>query len=497
MAGLNITRLVNVSVDLAPLAAPVRNFGVLMIAGPTEGVINTTERVREYTAFSEVAASFSSGDPEYQAAELFFSQRPQPALLKIGRWAASATHGLLVGGILSASQQAIANFTAVSSGGLTISTNGSAHALSGLNFSGVTNLNGVAAILDAALPAGASVLWDSVQGRFTVFSETTGGASTVSFATAPGSGTDISTLMRLRSTNGGYTVAGIVAEDPDVCVTAIQNADPDWYAFMFAPTTEGDITIVEHLAVAALIEAQNPYRIYGVTIQDTAVLNPSDTTSFAYLAKAAGYGRTVPQYSSSSLYAMASFFGRGLTVDFTANNSMVTMMFKTEPGVTSEILTETQANALKAVNCNVFAKYSNDKAIIQYGTMANGTFFDERQGTDWLQNDITVGLFNLLYQSPTKIPQTDAGLNMLANVVEQSFVRGINNGLIAPGQWNGPPLSQLKTGDYLPKGWYLYTPRMASQAQADREARIAPTLQAAIKLAGAFHSADVLVNVNR
>jgi hypothetical protein len=38
---------------------------------------------------------------------------------------------------------------------------------------------------------------------------------------------------------------------------------------------------------------------------------------------------------------------------------------------------------------------------------------------------------------------------------------------------------------------------MALQAQADREARKSPPIQIALKLAGAVHTVDIIVNVNR
>ncbi len=41
--------------------------------------------------------------------------------------------------------------------------------------------------------------------------------------------------------------------------------------------------------------------------------------------------------------------------------------------------------------------------------MANGDFFDERHGLDWLQNYVQNNLYNLLYTSTTKVPQTDPG----------------------------------------------------------------------------------------
>jgi hypothetical protein len=69
--------------------------------------------------------------------------------------------------------------------------------------------------------------------------------------------------------------------------------------------------------------------------------------------------------------------------------------------------------------------------------------------------------------------------------------------MIAPGQWNGPPLGQISTGQQLPAGFYVYAPQVATQPQSIREQRIAPTIQALIKLAGAVHFADCIVNVNR
>jgi hypothetical protein len=73
----------------------------------------------------------------------------------------------------------------------------------------------------------------------------------------------------------------------------------------------------------------------------------------------------------------------------------------------------------------------------------------------------------------------------------------VNNGLIAPGQWNASGFGQLETGDYLQTGYYIFTPPVASQPQAIREQRIAPPLQIALKLAGAIHEIDCIVDVNR
>lgn len=269
----------------------------------------------------------------------------------------------------------------------------------------------------------------------------------------------------------------------------------NWYGLAIADSA--DLVEADVISVAAAIEASSLSRILAVTTDDVNVLVAGNTDNIGYKLKAAGYGRTFWQYSSSSKYAAISAFGRAFTVNFTGNNTTITLKFKTEPGVTYETLTTAQAAAIDAINGNVYVYYANDTAIIQQGVMANGDFFDERHGLDWLQNYVQTNLYNLLYTSTTKIPQTDAGVTRLMTNVEASLDQAVNNGLVAPGVWNGGPIGQIQSGDTLTKGYYVHADAVSSQAQSDREARKSPVIQAAIKLAGAIHYGDVQINVVR
>ncbi|EGA6505638.1 DUF3383 domain-containing protein [Salmonella enterica] len=269
----------------------------------------------------------------------------------------------------------------------------------------------------------------------------------------------------------------------------------NWYGLGIAD--KEDIADDDWLKVAAAVEASGVSRILAITTSDPATMNATSTTDLAYKLKAAKYGRTFVQYSSSSKYAALSAFGRAFTVNFNGSNTTITLKFKQEPGITYETLTTDQAAALDARNCNVFVYYQNDTAILQQGVMSSGDFFDERHGLDWLQNYVQTNLYNLLYTSTTKIPQTDAGVTRLLSNVEQSMDQSVTNGLVAAGVWNGGPIGQLDSGDTLTKGYYVYAQPISEQAQADREARKAPVIQVACKLAGAVHFADVQVNVVR
>lgn len=491
--GLPVSKIVNVQVQMSPVAAQTRNFGSLLILGDS-GVIDTNERMRLYNTLGAVATDFGTSAPEYQAAALFFGQSPQPSTLYIGSWARTAQPSILHGDILSPTQQALSNFTSISAGALGISIGGTVQNITAVNLSAVTNLNGVASAITEKL-TGATCVWNASLGRFEISTTATGPSAAISFATSAGTGTDLATALQIRVTDGGSIVAGVAAETLINAVAEFDNLSNNWYGLMVASSVVP--ATADYLAVAAYIEADGSSRIFGITTQDTGVLNPVGTTDVAYQLQQLGYKRTFTQYSSNSAYAVASIFGRAFTVNFQGSNTTLTIKFKQEPGVSPEYLTSTQAAALSAKNCNVFVEYNNQTAIIQEGVMANGYFFDEIHGTDWLQNDVQTAVYNLLYTSTTKIPQTDAGINMILTTISQRLDQGVTNGLIAPGVWNAAGFGALQQGQTLSKGYYIYAPPVASQSQADREARKAPVIQAAIKLAGAVHFVDAIINVNR
>lgn len=380
--GLPLSRVANATVTLAAKAAQGRNFGSMLILGDST-VIPIIERIRQYSSPDDIGDDFGVESEEYKAATIWFSQKPQPTQVYVGRWVKTLANAEQ--GEVETLQQAI-------------------NAL--LDFNSWYGLH-------LALPA---------------------------------------------------------ADYPD----------------------DADV-----IAVAAAIEASTVSRIFGITTDDADVMVAAETTDLASKLKAAGYERTFTQYSSSSRYAALSAFARAFTVDYTASNTTITLKFKTEPGVTYETLTTSQATNLEAKNCNVYVYYENDTAILEQGVMANGDFFDERHGLDWLQNAVQTTDYNTLYTSTTKIAQTDAGTTTRIANIETVLDKAVNNGLLAPGKWTGGPVGELSTNDYLTKGYYTWADSVDNQLHADREARKGVPIQVAAKLAGAVHYASVAITVVR
>lgn len=479
---LPVNRIVNVTIQMSPLAAAFRNFGSMLIVGASD-VIDTQERIRTYSSVTDVANDFGTSAPEYQAAVAFFAQSPQPTTVQVGRWARSATSGLYKGKILSTSDQEMDNFTTISAGAFDVTIDGSVVNVTAVNLSAQSNLNGVASQVSAALQSKGTCVWNGQQ--FVIKSASTGQTSTVSTVTS----TELSQAMGLDS---GTMVTGAPAETLEEATVALLDINT-WYGAFYT----GDLEEQDIIDTAALISASTPSHICCFTSKDTNELDGTQTSSLGYELAQLGNNRVFVMYSSTNDNAAVSVLGRMSTVNFEGSNTTITLMFKQCPGVEPEYLRTSQANALQKNNVNVFAAYQNDTSILQYGTMSGGWFIDEVHGLDWLQNRVETDLWNLLYTTTTKIGQDESGMTAILSTVNSSLEAGVRNGLIAPGVWNGDEFGTLKRGDTLTTGFYVYIQPLDEQAQADREQRKAPPIQIAVKLKGAVHSIDVTITVNR
>ncbi|MDY2868021.1 MAG: DUF3383 domain-containing protein [Mesosutterella sp.] len=478
---LPVAEVVNVTVEMSPVAAALRNFGACMILG-TSDVIDTDERVRSYSSISEVASDFGTSAAEYEAALAFFSQSPKPTLLYIGRWAKTATAGRWRGRVLTSDEQDIEDFNAIKAGTLTLTIDGTQKSLAGLDFSAETNLNGVASLVGVALGNAGSCTFDG--SRFVITSATTGALSSVVCS----DGGTLATLMGLPS---GASIKGVESESIADGLTALLDFQ-DWYMVAVAAETSEE----EDIAAAGLIEAASPARMIGFTTQDASEIDPTAESTLGAKLKALGYNRSIVMYSSSNKQAVASVFGRMATINFEGNNTTLTLKFKQCPGVTSEHLRSSQSAALRANNVNTFAAYQNDTAILREGVTSGGWYIDETHGLDWLQNRVQTDLWNLLY-THRKVGQDTSGATALVSCINKSLNQAVANGLVAPGVWNGDGFGALNTGDTLSTGFYVYIQPFEGQSQSDREARKAPPIQIAAKLKGAVHFVDVTITVNR
>ena len=110
---------------------------------------------------------------------------------------------------------------------------------------------------------------------------------------------------------------------------------------------------------------------------------------------------------------------------------------------------------------------------------------------DWFVDAVQTNVYNLLRQSPTKVPQTNIGVTAIKNVIEDACRAGVRNGGIAPGQVSEALILDIQqtTGNqdfdgFLTNGFLVHAGSLADQSQSDRNQRFSPPFRVWFKRCG-------------
>lgn len=476
--------VVSVTVNVNQASTPQEGQGVINIV-TDETSIPTGNRLRFYQNMTQVGADWATSTRAYAAAAQVFSQNPAPNEIAISRAFLSATSGYLQGEPVTA---ALSAFNAITAGTLSLSIDGVAKNLTALNFSAAANLNAVAATLQTALNTSVSGTTCVFNGSaFVITSPTTGTNSAISFPTT--SGADISSTFGLLQSEGAVIFPGYAVETVTQALANIKAYNSAFQGIFITLAGETTQNLLDASAWA------NSNQLEHAFTGQTSDIPASGTSDICSQMKALGYDRTIMQYDPASPYSVLSLLARAYAVDYTQPNSTITLKFKQEPGITVLNITDTQRLTLESKNCNYYTSVGGNPMIAQ-GISASGRFIDEVLGLDYFAQFMQETEFAALY-AVGKIQQTDKGCAKLVQAANVACDEMVANGFIAPGYWNGNPIGNIQTGDYLPKGYYNYIAPVANQTSGQRAARVAPPLTTICIGAGAIHNVNVALNFQR
>ena len=495
MAEIPISSVVAVNISTTPTAPSRAGFGTKLLITQELGVIDPIEGVRYYSSDTEVAADWAASSEVRKASIIHFAQVPSPDILGVGvRYVAD------VAGFLRSSANAEDSFSvwaAVTDGEFTISIDGAPEEIAGVNFTGDTDMDDVAATIQAALQAVATggftlatCTWDATATVFNITSGTAGAASLVSHMTpvAVPAGTDISGAGQAGDADAffqgrqgqGTKSAGIAAEaDVQDALDRLDEGN-EWYAFSFTKETRDD---QDSQDASAWAEAR--IKQFYTTSNNEDSLASGIATDIGSVLNLAARRRTFVQFSQyPDEYPDMSSFARAATVSFTLDNSTITMKFKQLPGITPENISSAQVTILKNKGINVYTTVGGVD-MLQEGLMSKGvgTWQDTVHGVDWLQNAIETNVFGRLYQAATKVPLTDEGGQTLVQEVTAALGEGVRNGLIAPG-------TDID-GNFLPTGYVVTAQPVADISAGDIAQRIGPNIFFRAIGAGAIHGITI------
>ena len=252
------------------------------------------------------------------------------------------------------------------------------------------------------------------------------------------------------------------------------------------------------LAAAAILQADNKLGFFGsrtsADIDTGGKLDLLRSGSFTH-SRGLYYGAAA---DIDLLVEQASYAGRALSTNFEGSNTTQTMHMKDLNGVQPDpTMTETLLAKAKAAGADIYASF---QGVAKVFTSGANQFFDDVYNQLWFVGALKVAGFNLLAKLSTKLPQTEDGITSLKGAYRQVCEQAVANQYAAPGTWTSPTTFGNQA-DFLAnieqRGYYIYSVPVAQQSAASREARQAPFIQIAIKLAGAVHSSDAIVNINK
>lgn len=482
-----------VNVSIAATPAGLANYNTNNIAIFTNDPAGFSEAYQAYITPNAVSTDFGSDSLTYKMANALFTPAPNfrtggGNLYIFPFKGVSATSGSLTTADISTN---VSNFKSVTNGVLTLTIDGVATVVEGLDFSSVQTLNDVITVLNSQNLDVYIEAVGTTKIKFTSKRYGTDSSVTVAAATPAEGVTD---LYGANYFNGAdaEAAAGTNASGQTLA-DAVRAAQQQVYFGGVLTTQYCDNATV--LANAQAIQALDcDYFDAMSSMKNMSILGAE--------IKAAGLGKTRSlEMSNSPLeakIAIATYATIAKSVNWQGSDTANTLNLKTLTGCLPDSgLSDTYVLSAQKNGVDIYANtgglsvvYSND----------NNGFTDDIEFQLWFKLAQQVAGFNYLRQTNTKIPQTEQGMTGLKNAYAQICEQGITNGSIAPGTWSG----SIPFGDpedfqrnIEENGYYIYSLPITQQAQTDREARKAPLIQIAVKCSGALHFSEVIITIQR
>ncbi|MFZ4217060.1 DUF3383 family protein [Enterobacter ludwigii] len=427
-----LATLINVAISVSPNAMGTDGFGPLVFVTPQYKPVAGEPLSKSYDSMAELEADFTDGEI-YKAASTYYAQRPKPVTFIVGSSAqlGSPTSATCTGGAAAV----VATLQAITAGSIVLTVSGGTETLSSLNFSTITTLNDALTILNGKAKKSTFAL--SGSNVFSFSDKVAGSAGSVAFATG-----DVADALSLTSATGATISQGSDGQTMAAVLSDIQSSSKFFYFVTIDKQYRG-----QQEAEDAAVWCDANGKFFGFGDSDKQMLNGGDCQ--AAKLKAKGLSHTLLNYNADKdEYLEVAACARLATVNFNVSNSAITLAYKDMPGITVAGLGSDQLKSLEQINGNAFCNVGGN-AIYLNGKMANGDWSDTTQGVDWLTNQIQVNIFNLFYQTTTKIPFTDTGVAMVGQAVSNALRLGVTNGLLAPGYDN--------EGKFYSKGYQVFS----------------------------------------
>jgi hypothetical protein len=451
---LSLSNIVDITVQVSPTAASTNSFNVGLFIGPSAVIpsYGANARVRLYTSTTAMLSDgFTTDDPEYLAAQIYFSQSKAAFQIAIGRQDLTALQTIAIDA--PGTGWAVGDQFNIVQGGANYGV-------------------GVVLAATGGVPSAIGIV-DGSQGT--------------GYAVASG----LTTTAVSPSTGVSLTVdITAIGETLLQAATACRVASSLWYGLAVNAPADAD-----NLAISEWADPIWQTTRYYPFTSDAAV--PSGTANNIALQLQALKLRVLGQYATTqnglypnNIYAAAALMGLEMGLNTGLAGSFFTTAHKTLIGIAPEPLTQTQYTNIKGSGFNVYSTFQSYQ-LEEPGFMSDGS-----PSYLWLNLARYVALLQseemAVLQANPAVPQNNAG--------EQQLLHGANNagttmneiGFLADGIWQGASINitglSITNGQAIPSGFLNLAQPYSQQSTADRNAGKAMPIYSFITTAGAVQS---------
>lgn len=494
MSDLSITNVITVNLNEPQLGLNEYKVNNIAIFTKETPIASLTDGYAIYKNTTSVAEDWGTSSEVYLQAVAGFSQNPN--ILSGG--GSLIVIPMLINQSASAGTfetpdiySKIAALELIDDGEFDIAIDGAAAVhITGLDFDGVTTLTGLAAVIDTKL-TGATCTANDLNGSLVFTSSSTGASSSIVITAYSGTGTDLTTIDYLDIADG-TTVNGKAAGWNETLQEAIART----------------MTLVFYVGILATFDISSEMPALSNYVQtlrkllffpqdSTAALNPG---GLFYNINSANNTHTrcllYTLGAQDSRLMAAAYSFKGMSVNFDAANSTATQNLKDLTTILADTgITETIKFKCENLGVDIYPRISGISKVESFGA---NRYFDSIFNEIAFVGDLEIAGFNALATVSTKIPQTESGMTILKGAYRTICDQYVANRFISPGIWNSGDTfgdTAIFHENIVNFGYYIFSQPINQQSQADREARIAPVVQIAIKEAGAIHSS--IINVYR
>ena len=439
----NVDRIVNVQISLNTNGVSKEGFSTMLVVGTHANNLN---RVTTYTNINDlINDGFSTDDPIYRAVSAAFSQTPRPRQVKVGRRQVEEVN-LSVNNVKDNTDYTITVSSKDTDG----------------------TVDEEAYKYNSQTSATAIKIVEGLQALMASDTAVTAAASGEKLQLTAKSGKSFAIKI---SSNLSAELTEPTEEIADT-MSAVMASDSDFYGIVLASRDKDDI-----MAMAEWVETQT--KLFGTSTAEQGAKDSETDTDLLSMLKAKNYYRTFAFYHelADSEYLEAGVMARCFAIEPGGE----TWANKVLSGLTADNLTETEYLAISGKNGNTFETFRN-KSITQNGKVAGDEWIDVIRFRDWLQEEITVNVFNLLINSD-KVPYTDAGIALVENQIRQALLLGQRRGGIAPTEYDEDNNENL--------GFTIEMPLAANIPANTKAQRLLEDVNFTARLAGAIHVVEI------